>query len=72
MSFHQKLALSIFVPCAIVALANALAFRAFPERWGGPNIGGGFIQLIAYAGMAAGAVLFIVGTAKRRQHRSTR
>ncbi len=40
------------------ALANHLAARAFPDFWGGPNIGAGFLQLICYALVVLGVLLW--------------
>ncbi|GIF98975.1 hypothetical protein Cci01nite_40690 [Catellatospora citrea] len=71
MSLHTKLALSFFVPSAVVATVNAWAFRAFPEQWGGPNIGGGFIQLLAYAGMLVGVIFFVLAVMKKRRDKPT-
>jgi hypothetical protein len=72
MPFSQKLGLSIFTLCAALALANEGAKRAFPEKWGGPNIGGGLLQLLFYAGMILGAVLALAGLAERRRNRADR
>ncbi|WP_155373627.1 hypothetical protein [Catellatospora vulcania] len=43
------------------ALVNFWASREFPSTWGGPNIGGGILQLLCYALILAGATLAIVG-----------
>lgn len=66
MSLYTKLALWLFVPSAVVAAGNWWAMRAFPDEWGGPNIGGGLIQLLAYAGMIVGAVFFVMAIVRRR------
>jgi hypothetical protein len=63
----MKFAVGLFVPCAVVAAGNAWAMRAFSEQWGGPNIGGGLIQLAAYAGMIVGAIFFVLAMARRRE-----
>lgn len=66
MSGYLKLGLWLFVPAAVVAGVNLWAMRAFPRQWGGPNIGGGMIQLLAYGVMLAGVVLVVVSVAGRR------
>ncbi|GAA1904108.1 hypothetical protein [Lapillicoccus jejuensis] len=53
----------------VVASVNAWAFRAYPDSWGGPDIGGGFIQLCAYAAVVVGAVLLARGLRGRRRRR---
>jgi hypothetical protein len=45
----------------IGALLNLWARHAFPDRWGGPNIGGGMLQLLCYLLIAGGIVLAIAG-----------
>ncbi|WP_144122817.1 hypothetical protein [Catellatospora sichuanensis] len=50
------------------ALVNFWASREFPTTWGGPNIGGGILQLLFYGLILAGITLAIVGglTGRRR------
>lgn len=72
MSRQYRLALLVLIPSAVIALANAWAFRAFPQQWGGPNIGGGLLQLLAYVGVVAGLVLLAVAVATKRRSRPTR
>jgi hypothetical protein len=53
------------------ALVNLWARHAFPDRWGGPNIGGGVLQLLFYLLIAGGVVLAAVGGVtvwRARQH----
>jgi hypothetical protein len=69
-SVYAKLGLSLLAVCALVAIANAWAFRAYPDQWGGPNIGGGLIQLLAYAGILAGAGFLVAAWVNRRRSRS--
>jgi hypothetical protein len=38
------------------AMVNLWAHDAFPAQWGGPNIGGGMLQLSLYAGAVPSAV----------------
>ncbi len=59
-----RLGTVIFVACAAGALINAWAFRAFPREWGGPNIGGGALQLLFYIGVVCS--LFLIASALRR------
>ncbi len=60
----------LFVISAAGALINAWAFRAFPREWGGPNIGGGALQLLFYIGIVAS--LFLIGSALRRNRRGSK
>lgn len=53
------------------AMVNLWAGDAFPEQWGGPNIGAGMLQLMFYAGALAGAVLVVMGLVKRQRGRSS-
>jgi len=69
MPTRTKVGLSLLVVCGLVALVNGWAFRTYPEDWGGPNIGGGFIQLLAYAGLIVGAALLVTAIAGRRRNR---
>ncbi|MFI6761828.1 hypothetical protein ACIBF5_22075 [Micromonospora sp. NPDC050417] len=50
------------------ALVNLWAREEFPESWGGPNIGGGMLQLLFYALIVVGVILAIAGglAARRR------
>ncbi|MEU8327414.1 hypothetical protein [Micromonospora sp. NPDC048839] len=51
------------------ALVNIWARNEFPERWGGPNIGGGLLQLLFYTLIVVGVVLAVAGgVAARRRH----
>ena len=47
--------------------ANYAAAKAFPLQWGGPNIGGGMLQLLFYAGIVAGAAVIVSGLVKGRR-----
>ena len=44
-----------------VVIGNRILLVAEPDRWGGPNIGGGALLLLAVAAVIAGAVFVIVG-----------
>lgn len=70
MSIQAKIGLSLLVAGGLVALVNAWAFWAFPDQWGGPNIGGGFIQLLAYAAIVAGGTFLVAALLNRRRNRS--
>ncbi|WP_041832334.1 hypothetical protein [Actinoplanes sp. N902-109] len=54
------------------ALVNLWARHAFPDRWGGPNIGGGMLQLLCFLLIAAGAVLAVAGGVSARRGRHDR
>lgn len=43
------------------AAVNFWARQSFPDQWGGPNIGGGFLLLISAAITLAGLVLTLAG-----------
>ncbi len=49
------------------AAVNIWARDAFPDQWGGPNIGGGMLQLLFYAGTLTGVVLTTVGAVRWRR-----
>ncbi|MEV6376042.1 hypothetical protein [Micromonospora musae] len=49
------------------ALINLWARQAFPEAWGGPNIGGGILQLLFYALIVGGVILAVAGGFAARQ-----
>ncbi len=51
------------------AVVNLWARDAFPDHWGGPNIGGGMLQLIFYGGVLTGVALAVVGLTKSRRDR---
>jgi uncharacterized membrane protein HdeD (DUF308 family) len=51
------------------ALVNLWAREEFPTRWGGPNIGGGFLQLLFYAAIVAGVTALIVVAVRGRLHK---
>jgi hypothetical protein len=71
-SVRTKVGLLLLGVGALVAGSNAWAARAYPDQWGGPNIGGGLIQLLAYAAMATGAGLLVAAAVHRRRNRPTR
>lgn len=72
MPLNLKFAIGLLVASALVAAGNAWAMRAFSQQWGGPNIGGGVIQLAAYTGIVVGAVLVVMVIVRRRRERPTR
>ena len=39
-----------------------------PYQWGGPNIGGGMLQLLFYVGVIVGAVLTVLGVVRLRNN----
>ena len=61
------------VVAAIVGVAGALvnlwARDAFPDQWGGPNIGGGFLQVLFYLLILGGVTLAVVGTILARRNK---
>ncbi|TGZ16021.1 hypothetical protein DV517_09940 [Streptomyces sp. S816] len=58
--------ISVLAASAVGAGVNLWARHAFPEQWGGPNIGGGLLQLLCYAGVVAGVVITLIGLVRRR------
>lgn len=71
-SRHAKIGLPLVTVGALVAVGNAWAFRAYPEDWGGPNIGGGLIQLLAYATLVVGGGFLVAAVVTRRRNRPSR
>jgi hypothetical protein len=69
MSARTKLGLVLLGAGALVAGTNAWAARAYPDQWGGPNIGGGFIQLLAYTAMATGVGFLVAAAVRRKRNR---
>jgi F0F1-type ATP synthase assembly protein I len=61
-------ALWILAPSMVVVAAYHLAVAVFPSHWGGPNIGGGLILLLAYIGVAAGLVDLAIAWRQRSQN----
>jgi hypothetical protein len=61
MSRVLKIGVSAVVVGLIGAFVNNWAADAFPDTWGGPNIGGGILQLGFYALIVVGAVLALSG-----------
>ena len=45
----------------IGALTFLWAQEAFPDQWGGPNIGGGALLLLFYVGVGVGIVFTVTG-----------
>lgn len=71
MSVYLKIALWVFLASALVALANLMAIRAFPESWGGPtSVGVGAVQLLAYTGAVVSVGFFIAAIVEWRKKRS--
>jgi hypothetical protein len=67
MSPYLRVALWVFPSSALVALANAWVGVADTGYWGGTNFLAGGIQLVAYAGMAVGAGLFVAAIVGKRK-----
>ncbi|GAA4975759.1 hypothetical protein [Actinoplanes utahensis] len=61
--------LSLLAVSVIGAVANLWAREAFPAQWGGPNIGGGMLQSMFYAGAVAGVALAVTGIVRARRDR---
>ncbi|HEV7977583.1 hypothetical protein [Amycolatopsis sp.] len=53
----SKPGLTLFTIGAVVIVLNYAARAAFPEQWGGANIGGGLILMAAGVVVVIGAVL---------------
>ena len=58
----------LFLSSAGVA-GNLWARNAYPGQWGGPNIGGGLLQLMFYVGAVAGVTLIVLGFVRRGRDR---
>lgn len=67
MARAKSRALWILIPSLVTLIVCYTAAELFPERWGGPNIGGGFIVLMAYIGVAAGLVHLTIAWRQRRR-----
>lgn len=65
----SRAGLTLLVVSVIGVAGNLWARNAFPDQWGGPNIGGGFLQLMFYAGAVTGVALIVIGIARRRRDR---
>ncbi len=52
---------ALFIVCVLIIIADHVATILYPTQWGGPNIGGGFIVLLALIGAASGIVLLTLG-----------
>ena len=63
----SKLGLTVLIVGILGTAANYAAAKAFPNQWGGPNIGGGMLQLLFYAGIVAGAAVIVSGLIKARR-----
>jgi uncharacterized membrane protein HdeD (DUF308 family) len=70
MSRHLKVGLFLLTVGLAGAIANLWARGAFPERWGGPNIGGGLLQMMFYVAALSGAVLTAKAAVERRRNRT--
>jgi hypothetical protein len=71
MSGLLKAGLVVLAVSVIGAAANLGAREAFPAQWGGPNIGGGMLQLLFYLGAFVGAVLTVIGLVTGRPRRDS-
>lgn len=70
MQFQPKMGVWLLTVCAVGAIANFWASRAFPTKWGGPNIGGGLLQIVFYVGILVGGVVIarsLMDTQRRRR-----
>lgn len=61
----MRSALRILIPSIVLAAAYHVAGALFPSHWGGPNIGGGLVLLLAYVGVAAGLVGLMIAWRQR-------
>jgi hypothetical protein len=62
-----KLGLVFLIAGILGAAANYAAAKAFPLQWGGPNIGGGMLQLLFFAGIVAGIAVIVSGLIQGRR-----
>ncbi len=65
-SNSMRRALWLLVPGLTVVAASHLAVELLPARWGGPNIGGGLILLLAYAAIVAGFTFAVIACREGR------
>ncbi len=56
MSRLTRRSLWLLIPGLAVVLGSYLAVELFPDTWGGPNIGAGFVLLLGYLAVAAGVI----------------
>lgn len=49
---------------------NLWARETFPSEWGGPNIGGGMLQMLFYGAILAGLIMTVIGSITARRNRS--
>ena len=66
MSGLRKAGLILIVVCLVGVVANGAAASVFPDRWGGPNIGAGMLQLLFLFGLLTGAALVVADILSRR------
>ncbi|WP_328475023.1 hypothetical protein OHA21_17080 [Actinoplanes sp. NBC_00393] len=66
----RKIGATVLVISLIGAAANLWAREAFPDQWGGPNIGGGMLQLLFYTGVLTGVTLIVIDLVRRRRGRA--
>lgn len=62
-----KLGLVFLTLGVLGAAANYAAAKEFPLQWGGPNIGGGMLQLLFFTGIVAGITVIVWGRLKGRR-----
>ncbi|RJQ80349.1 hypothetical protein D5S17_07730 [Pseudonocardiaceae bacterium YIM PH 21723] len=56
----------LLLSAVLVFAVNRLARSLFPDQWGGPNIGGGLIELATYPVAGIGVVLLAVSLIRGR------
>lgn len=66
MSRPTRRALWLLIPGLAVVAASHLAVELFPARWGGPNIGAGFVLLLGYLAVTGGVIGLVVAYRQRR------
>ena len=71
MTWQLRLGLPLLAASLIGTGLNLWAREAFPNQWGGPNIGGGGLQLLFDICAIAGAVLTVMGLLKLRNKRNS-
>jgi hypothetical protein len=64
MSRKSRVGLVLLIVGALATMANVAAARVFPDSWGGPNIGGGCLQLLTLGVAGIGVILMSRGVSK--------
>jgi hypothetical protein len=67
MSGKSKVGVTLLIVGAVTLVANIAAAHVFPDYWGGPNIGGGCLQMLSLVAAITGVVLIIRGATQGKR-----